>query len=586
MRTFKIMRVVEYSQFFSDRDSIDIVEVLKRYNRIDLIKTAAILSLRFGNWKYPDSQDVFFSSQSSKYIPEFQGYLNSYLKKIEFGRGQQIIFSTYRTGLELWRLIFSIRPEEFTSTLCEEDYEYTLFKVILVLNEKVMNYNYSFSKTVDDGNALLFLNNFITNDCNNIDYTSILSSQIFYFSQLMDFIPQNDILVKASNELFLKWGISSWKYYFGTIVLLAHYTNEYFRTGEKGVPIIDTSVLSRNDEIGCFSQALVENLSIDVNEYIHYDQEKEDNNDGENVDYRIFRAKPFVKLDNHKYVVTNNQLLCERLFNSLYFDFYPFINGKPGSIGNFDYKRDFVEKYLLKKTMLKCFDRKVYTYPSSEDNTLIEEPNEPDFYARKCSKIFLFECKAIKMNGNIRDKGDFDVMLENLYQKLVINSRRLDTNKENDKLKPIGIGQLVKHIDAIEEDNFKWDKNIPNSVCYYPILVLEDIRLLQPGFINVLNTWLPNVVGLFDKLELSDIACMPILAVSINTLYLHSDMIKQRGLDHLIAEFLKENSKQKTDGSYKLDEFADFDAFLNHFSYNKEKEMKMFIDEILQSDKY
>lgn len=48
MRTFKIMRVVEYSQFFSDRDSIDIVEVLKRYNRIDLIKTAAILSLRFG----------------------------------------------------------------------------------------------------------------------------------------------------------------------------------------------------------------------------------------------------------------------------------------------------------------------------------------------------------------------------------------------------------------------------------------------------------------------------------------------------------------------------------------------------------
>ena len=365
MRTFKIMRVVEYSQFFSDRDSIDIVEVLKRYNRIDLIKTAAILSLRFGNWKYPDSQDVFFSSQSSKYIPEFQGYLNSYLKKIEFGRGQQIIFSTYRTGLELWRLIFSIRPEEFTSTLCEEDYEYTLFKVILVLNEKVMNYNYSFSKTVDDGNALLFLNNFITNDCNNIDYTSILSSQIFYFSQLMDFIPQNDILVKASNELFLKWGISSWKYYFGTIVLLAHYTNEYFRTGEKGVPIIDTSVLSRNDEIGCFSQALVENLSIDVNEYIHYDQEKEDNNDGENVDYRIFRAKPFVKLDNHKYVVTNNQLLCERLFNSLYFDFYPFINGKPGSIGNFDYKRDFVEKYLFKKTMLKCFDRKVYTLNSA-----------------------------------------------------------------------------------------------------------------------------------------------------------------------------------------------------------------------------
>ena len=64
-----------------------------------------------------------------------------------------------------------------------------------------------------------------------------------------------------------------------------------------------------------------------------------------NIDYRHFRSKPFVKLrDGSGYVVINNQLLCERLFNSLFFDFSPLISGKKGSCGLFDYNKDFVEK--------------------------------------------------------------------------------------------------------------------------------------------------------------------------------------------------------------------------------------------------
>jgi len=75
-----------------------------------------------------------------------------------------------------------------------------------------------------------------------------------------------------------------------------------------------------------FSPSLVEYLSINEDEYTPYKDEECLSKEDLNVDYRRFRSKPFVKLkDGSGYVVINNQILCERLFNSLYFDFSPLI---------------------------------------------------------------------------------------------------------------------------------------------------------------------------------------------------------------------------------------------------------------------
>ena len=296
--------------------------------------------------------------------------------------------------------------------------------------------------------------------------------------------------MKASERLLSQWGISSWKEYFSTILFLAHETEKYRVNNPKGIPVINVEQISKRDQTGYFSPTLIENLSIDENEFIPYDENGNAYQRDNNIDYRIFRSKPFVKLENSSdYVIVNIQLLCERLFNSLFFDFSPLINGKDENIGFFNFNKDFTEKILFRNTMFQCIPEKTYTFPTRDFYNTKEDKDEPDFYARKNGNLLIMECKSIKMNGAIRDKGDYKQMMENLLNKLALKTYNIDPNRQEFKKqqKPIGIGQLVKHIDSIEADTFQWDANIPNDVAYYPILVLEDIRFFQPGLLSILN---------------------------------------------------------------------------------------------------
>lgn len=110
---------------------------------------------------------------------------------------------------------------------------------------------------------------------------------------------------------------------------MAYETDKYYQEKQNGVPVISLEKIKLNDETGLFSPSLVNYFSINEEEYIPYKKEEGFSKTELNIDYRRFRSKPFVKLkDGTGYVVINNQILCERLFNSLYFDFLPLINGK------------------------------------------------------------------------------------------------------------------------------------------------------------------------------------------------------------------------------------------------------------------
>ena len=162
-------------------------------------------------------------------------------------------------------------------------------------------------------------------------------------------------------------------------------------------------------------------------------------------------------------------------------------------------------------------------------------------------------------------------MMENLLNKLALKTYNIDPNRQEFKKqqKPIGIGQLVKHIDSIEADTFQWDANIPNDVAYYPILVLEDIRFFQPGLLSILNKNFIEVAKVFPDLELNDIAYRPVMAISINTLFLYDNLIRKRGLTNLIDAFLEKEATIDEYGNYKLLPLADFDAYLRKNSFNK-----------------
>lgn len=585
--TIQVRRVVEYSDFFGGGSPLDIVATLKLFNRTILVRTAAIFSLHFGNMCVPDYENTLFSESSKKHVPYLNKLFKAYYKRAGLTEGQKLQILTYRTSLELWRQIFAIHAEEFTSEVAESDIELLLFKVILAINEKLLCFNEKTELYKLD--ELIFLNGFLTNDSNNYDLQAVLQPQMYYFQQLAKFIPTNEVLSKASERLLHDWGIESWQLYYTTIIVIASETDKYYKNKVNGVPIIRPQWLEKNKESGFLSPALMEHLYIDEDEYIPYNDDEAAKKEV-NVDYRRFRSKPFVKLkDGSGYVVINNQLLCERLFNSLYFDFLPLINNGKGSVGFFDYNRDFIEKVLFRNTFLKCLPSKCYTFPKQGENGR-EDPHEPDFYCRtKRGELIIVECKAIKMNGECRDNGDYVRLLDELHEKIALKTRNLDKLRGdyNGEPEPIGVGQLIHHINSIDADTFQWDNKIPDDVAYYPILVFEDIKMLQTGILSIVNRWYYEEIKRNKKLvfELSE-AYMPVMVVSINTLYLYDKLLQKRGMINVIDSFVERNAVyDKTTRKYIFQEFADFDGYLRSYPFKKTGDVTKWLKEFIENRK-
>ena len=172
MNKIEIKRVIEFSDFFLDEEPLDIPSVLKTFSRDRLVRMATLLSLQYGNMLFPNSKYTLFSCYSQKHEDILNKQCLSYFKRIGLTPGDQVVFCTCRTSLELWRNIFAIKMDEFQATIAPEDEELTLFKVILALNEKIFKYTRSTEK--DKGlqfvEESIFLNSFLTNDCNNYDF--------------------------------------------------------------------------------------------------------------------------------------------------------------------------------------------------------------------------------------------------------------------------------------------------------------------------------------------------------------------------------------------------------------------------------
>ena len=217
---------------------------------------------------------------------------------------------------------------------------------------------------------------------------------------------------------------------------------------------------------------------------------------------------------------------------------------------------------------------------------IIETPNEPDFYARtKRAELMIIECKAIKMNGECRDDGDYIRLLDELHEKIVLKTRNLDKARKESggEPKPIGVGQLINHINSIRANLFEWDTNIPNEVSYYPIFVFEDVRLLQPGLLSILNRWFYEEIDKKPEIILQDMDCKPIMVVSINTLYLYNDLILKIGLTNVIDTFLGQNTTfDESTGKYIINKLADFDNYLKSYPFNKSNDVTRWLSKTLK----
>lgn len=547
-----IEKILEFHDLFPEEKEIDISSVLKKYSKKYLVLSSNVLSHNYGRAYIPDKNNTFFSSHSEKHLED----LNNRFEQLTKKSGQKIFcYCTTKTSLELMRIIFSIPINEYKNDGDIEDFEYDLFRVILQINENLMSFN---STNEQNLATFSFLNFFIMNDISGQDARGVFIRQVQYYSILSEFIETYPACGKAKETFYKSAGITKMSDYAKTWLALFTLEFEYQKKQGKGCPILDLNRLQDVDDT--LNIAVLDFLSINLNEHILYNNTKIKTRDN-NVDYRVFRSCPLIKIDDNKYIIYCFPILVERLYNSLFFD----LKDSFKDAFNF-YNKDFVEKVLFQPQVLQCLNEKITSkiYPSREmilcGDKIKEEDNQPDFYLRENDNLILFECKAIRINGELKDKSDIDELLSILKNKLYCSKENIDKSRgKKKKAEQVGVTQLVQQMKMIDADTFKWDNNIPDEVAYYPVIVLEDPRFVVPGLSYIINSWYQSLI----EQELPEQMCHPIVVMSIDMLMLYSHIFKAEGFHNVFDKYFKQAVCYSANGvTWTFDPLADFNVFM------------------------
>lgn len=564
---YTIQKILEFHDLFLEENDLDVRTILMKYSREDIVRSCHVLCNNYGNAAFiPDTNNTFFSDASKKHIPN----LNSRISKFFNATGQnKVCYCTIKTSLELMRIAFSIPIEEYRNDGLDEDFEYDLFRCVLMLNERLMNFSHADQL---DLSTLLFSCYYVQNDILNQDKNGSFVRQVIHYKKLYEFLTNHPQCDNARNLFLQKMGIKSMDEYSKTWMSLVALSMDYQKKRIKACPIFDYYGLK--DEDSLISKNVLDNLSIDITETIAYNAEDAESRD-DNVDYRTFRSRPLVRIKDGQYLIYSLHLLLERLYNSLFFDI------KDGFKNAFSfYNKEFVERRLFQPAVLAALSKYTsFFLPSRIDvetlNTPIEEKGQPDFYVREDYNIIFFECKAIRIKGEVKDKSDITELIDLLKEKLYQSTKNTDTSRKNKK-KPedLGVKQLVNQMKLIDIDDFEFDKNIPDEVAYYPVLVLEDTHLVIPGISSIINFWYKDLI---DK-ELPDQMCHPIVVMSINTLIRYHNIFSRFGFHKIFDNYYRKAVKYDKDGiHWSFDPLADFDIFIKeHYKISDLENQKMF----------
>lgn len=287
------------------------------------------------------------------------------------------------------------------------------------------------------------------------------------------------------------------------------------------------------------------NVAINVGKYGFF--EVKDNNQQKFLDSLIakeikieddfvnIRNYPVYKKTDGNYIVLNPFFIMDKFTISLKFflvkSFWD--NNIQGDFSNF-YNKDFSEKFLMYNLFESIFDYKYFV----KKKTLGEEEakDEPDYYFRYNNKIFIFEYKDILINKDVKVSRNIEKILSELKKKLL-----------QDKSSNKGIGQLVKHINNIDNNEFPFDDGIKTnkSLKIYPILVLSDRKLEILGINYQFNQWFRDEL---DDLSHKNIKVQDLVVMSLDSFIVFKNKFKQdkenfrKMLDRHITEMKKENT--------------------------------------------
>ena len=557
--------LLEFSSLFPERQ-LNIKHEIRNFPREQLVKIVLVLGHNYGTYKISDLQKKPFFSYTTDLYRDRMERITTYIAQKGY-TPDKVSYACERTLLEFLKLVFSVAPEDSNATYEDWDAEVKIFDILLAINEqKVTPYKGS---QLDPNNLaqMMYVSMYATNEFANFDWKLVLAEQMFYARTFFEFITSRSVYSSFYQRFLSRFGICNWTEYFRTVALLSA------QVGQNGIGVFS---LENNDPEQLINKDVLSQIAVEELETISV---SDDDND-ENRDFVVFRSRPIIHMQDGNYMIYNAHLVIERLYNSIYFDLLPYqkelkYNGK--NYSQF-YKEIFVEKYLFDNTMLSCIDENCLDVcvPNMTNIQCVdfvdkqEEIDQPDFYIRQGGASLIFECKAIKLSGDLKEQADVDVIMEELKNKLVEKRWKLKNGHKQYLSSPKneGIGQLVAHIERLENGTFKWDPQIPEETLYYPILVLESREIIQPSLSAIINEWYYDLLK--SKLSISLKKCQPLIVMTIKTLFLYSDLFKKDGFGYYLDKFIYD-CKRMTNGHPSMSAFENFDGWMQcHYKSNKQ----------------
>lgn len=525
----EMRQLVGFRSIYPDQEPPTITSLLLNIPREKVIRVAQVLDRLYKNAEISDMQK-FFSPSNQKLKEEF----NSRFQKI-CNPNQQYNFCSIQTYTELLKQSFAI-PYKESEDKEDENVEENLLKAILLINDKIMDFKYDNSKTLDplQKTAELFLvNSFSQKDINNFDYNDVFREVLTKSIDLYEYVSSDKYFIPIYQRFLEKLQIRDYKDYIRTIL------------GLFGIIHKNATQSKQNNQIeqwaGTFhydpSNDPDKIININVLDYISMGLNKNISLN-ENEDYKVFRNEPLIKMADGSYEIVNVGFLLERLFSSLYFDFKTIADEL--GLKNFsdEYKQSFMEKTLLCKYLENINSSQKYKAVSSADSLTMRqkgEGGEPDYYMRSNNNtVVLFENKDIMISGQIKESRDFDKIIAEYKNKLLLktyNDKGLISSP-----KPEGIGQLIEQAKKIQKENAFWDKDAPKDSIVYPVLVLGDSKLLPDGLPFLMQKWHEERC-LSEGVDVNKIK--PLIVLSVSTLLLYTQEFKDKGFEFYFEEYYK-----------------------------------------------
>ncbi len=505
--------VINYVHVYGHEKEItaESLSILKKHTWAKVLARLNYLARREKDYGIIDVLKDWFSAENNAHANELlHKIINAY--KEDNVHPKQLLTINIWTNLRLLDEVLNVEidPEK---QLDNDASERELFDLYLAINgefgaktngifESVSEVEYP---NVVDKLARVHLTNLLPyHDLNHFKATELLVAATIKAYYLFRFLEQEhqeliDLFVKA-------YSVDNWKDYLKGIIPI-YKPHQGDGSGLNYLQIAE----AKNPER---ARAFLDHISL-----------VDEKNYAVKTDFLHARSNPLFKTDEDTYLILDDVLLVNRIFNSIFFELLRLAeknkNKHPAYRNFFSfYTYEFIEKSLAYNLLREVFGRtKYYQISGDEIVNKYKIDTEPDYYVRNGNKVFLFEVKGSIITGPIKQSFHYPAIETELKQKFLYHAED-NQNK--------AVAQLAERIKILFEGKAVYDEHYnARNIRVFPIILVSELALTTPGINVVFQQWFEAEIEKEKILKDNRHRIQPIVIMDFDTLILNSQQFQE-----------------------------------------------------------